>query len=471
VTRLLANVTSVSVAGRGILIEGPPGSGKSTLALGLIDRGASLVGDDGVVLERRGVELWALPPPRIAGLLEVRGVGLIAFDAAAAPLALVLSLGRPAERLPEPDVCEVAGIALPRLGFDSAAPAAALRAEWALRLHGNAVRARLIQARTSGSARLSLWAQPCHSRSRAMSSESPSSEPRVVIVTGMSGAGKSTALEVLEDLGWETIDNAPIRLLEGLLTTGPAPNTPLAIGVDSRTRGYDPAVILALLHRLIAEGKTNASILFLDANRSAIRRRYNETRRPHPLARGRPVGEGIKAERELLEPLRRRAEVVIDTSDYAGNQLQQVIRNQFGDEARGAMTISIVSFGFARGMPPLADLVFDMRFLDNPHWDPLLRPQTGLDAAVAAHIEADPAFAPAFARIRDLVLELLPRYAEQQRAYLTIAFGCTGGKHRSVYAAEKLAAALRESGREHTVIHRNLPAPAVPAQGKPSQGS
>ena len=301
-----------------------------------------------------------------------------------------------------------------------------------------------------------------------MKPHSPPSDPRVLIVTGMSGAGKSTALEVLEDLGWETIDNAPVRLLESLLTAGPAPDTPLAIGVDSRTRGYDPAVILTLLDRLLAEGKTNASILFLDANRSAIRRRYNETRRPHPLARGRPVGDGITAERELLEPLRRRAEMVIDTSSYATNQLQQVIRNHFGDEARGAMTISIISFGFARGMPPLADLVFDMRFLDNPHWDPLLRPQTGLDTAVATHIEADPGCDPAFRHIQALVLELLPRYAAQGRAYLTIAFGCTGGKHRSVYSAERLAGALRDAGFESTVIHRNLA--AVPAESNLSQG-
>ncbi len=302
-----------------------------------------------------------------------------------------------------------------------------------------------------------------------MTTESPNPEPRVLIVTGMSGAGKSTALGVLEDLGWETIDNAPVRLLESLLTAGPAPDTPLAIGIDSRTRGYDPSFILTLLDRLLAEGASNAGILFLHANGSAIRRRYNETRRPHPLARGRPVADGIKAERELLDPLRRRAEMVIDTSGYTTNHLQQVIRNHFGEEARGAMTISVISFGFALGMPPIADLVFDMRFLDNPHWDPLLRPQSGLDAPVAAHIEADPAFAPAFARIRDLVLDLLPRYAAQGRAYLTIAFGCTGGKHRSVYSAERLAAALRAGGHDPTVIHRNL-ASAVPPLGIPSQG-
>lgn len=301
-----------------------------------------------------------------------------------------------------------------------------------------------------------------------MTADSPSPDPRVLIVTGMSGAGKSTALEVLEDLGWETIDNAPVRLLEGLLTTGPAPDTPLAIGIDSRTRGFDPAAILKLLDRLLAKGQSSASILFLDASSGAIERRYNETRRPHPLARGRPVADGIRAERELLEPLRARAEMVVDTSGFATNQLQQVIRNQFGDAAHQGMTLTVASFGFARGMPPLADLVFDMRFLDNPHWDPVLRPQTGLDEAVGDHIAGDPAFAPAFTRIRDLILELLPHYSDQGRAYLTIAFGCTGGRHRSVYSAEKLASELRAAGYEPTVIHRNLGAAASDATERSS---
>lgn len=301
-----------------------------------------------------------------------------------------------------------------------------------------------------------------------MTADSPPPEPRVLIVTGMSGAGKSTTLEMLEDLGWESIDNAPVRLLEGLLATGPAPDTSLAIGIDSRTRGYDPAVILALLDAMAARGGTRAGILFLDATSGEIERRYNETRRPHPLARGRPVSDGIKAERELLGPLRARAEMVIDTSGYGSNQLQQAIRNHFGDAARGGMTLTVTSFGFARGMPPLADLVFDMRFLDNPHWDPVLRPQTGLDPAVGAHIRSDPAFAPAFARIRDLVLELLPLYAEQGRAYLTVAFGCTGGRHRSVYSAERMAAALREAGYEPTVVHRNLDAAATDATERPT---
>lgn len=306
-----------------------------------------------------------------------------------------------------------------------------------------------------------------------MTTESSLPRPRVLIVTGMSGAGKSTALEVFEDLGWETIDNAPVRLIEGLVPASPTgEEPPLAIGVDSRTRGFDPGAILALIDRLLTRG-VDASIFFLDAARAVIERRYNETRRPHPLARGRPVGDGIKSERELLEPLRARAEVVLDTSEHTANLLQQVIRNQFGDESPAGMQLSVTSFGFARGMPPIADLVFDMRFLDNPHWQSDLRELTGLDAPVAAFIEAEPAFGPAFSRIRDLVLELLPHYEDQGRAYLTIAFGCTGGKHRSVFSAERMAAALREAGYDPTVIHRNLvPTTAhVPASGNRSAGS
>jgi UPF0042 nucleotide-binding protein len=169
------------------------------------------------------------------------------------------------------------------------------------------------------------------------------------------------------------------------------------------------------------------------------------------------VLEGIAAERELLEPLRRWAEIMIDTSAMTSNDLQGHIRQLFApDSADGAMTLTLSSFGFARGMPPLADLVFDMRFLDNPHWVPTLRELTGRDAPVGEHIEKDPAFADAFARIRDLLVMLLPRYAAQGKPYVHVAFGCTGGRHRSVYTAERMAESLRAAGFSPTVRHRNL---------------
>lgn len=279
---------------------------------------------------------------------------------------------------------------------------------------------------------------------------------RILLVTGLSGAGKSTALQVLEDLGWETIDNFPVRLLGQLLGGDSDHPAPLAIGFDSRTRGFVPAETIELCEQLAERKDIELTTLFIDCSAAELERRYNETRRPHPMARERPVAGGIKAERELLGPLRHWADIVLDTSDYTSGDLQQVVRERFGKSGGREMTVTISSFGFARGMPPLADLLFDMRFLDNPHWVPALREQTGLDEAVAAHIEADPAFEPAFARISETLAELLPRYAAQDRSYLNIAFGCTGGRHRSVFSAERAAQVLREAGFSPTVIHRNL---------------
>jgi UPF0042 nucleotide-binding protein len=282
-------------------------------------------------------------------------------------------------------------------------------------------------------------------------------QQQLLLVTGLAGAGKSTALAVLEDLGWETIDNFPVRLLKRLVAMPEEPRGRLAIGFDSRTRGFVPADIIALVKDLAARPDIALSFLFLDCAGGELERRFNETRRRHPMAAGRPVMEGIAAERELLEPLRRWAEVMIDTSAMTSNDLQAQVRKLFGAETGdGAMTLTLSSFGFARGMPPLADLVFDMRFLDNPHWVPGLKELTGQDAAVGDHIEADPAFADVFARIRDLLLVLLPRYQVQGKPYVHVAFGCTGGRHRSVYTTERMAEGLRAAGFSPTVRHRNL---------------
>ena len=280
---------------------------------------------------------------------------------------------------------------------------------------------------------------------------------RVLLVTGLSGAGKSTVLAVLEDLGWETIDNFPIRLLEGLLAPGgQRTGGPLAIGFDSRTRGFVPADIIDLAKQLAERPDLAATFMFIDCAGGELERRYNETRRRHPMAGGRPVLEGIAAERELLEPLRRWSDRVIDTSGLSSNDLQNHIREIFSPTDEAAMTLTSSSFGFARGMPPLADLVFDMRFLDNPHWIEGLRELTGQDAAVGEHIERDPAFALAFTQIFDLLTTLIPRYAAQGKAYVHVAFGCTGGRHRSVFTAERMAQGLREAGFSPTVRHRNL---------------
>lgn len=294
-----------------------------------------------------------------------------------------------------------------------------------------------------------------------MTDPAPSlSRQRVLLVTGLLGAGKSTALKVLEDLGWETIDNFPIRLLDRLIDSPDAPGPdlrpPLAIGFDARTRGFDPNKVIERVKKLVQRTDLELTTLFLDCAGAELERRYNETRRRHPMAQDLPATTGIASERELLEPLRRWADMVISTTDFTSNDLQQAIRERFAESAPKGTTVTVTSFGFSRGMPPIADLVFDMRFLDNPHWDPVLRPLTGQDAAVGEHIVRDPAWEDTFGRIRDLVLTLLPRYAAQGKAYVNIAFGCTGGRHRSVFSAEQLSQALTEAGFNPTVIHRNL---------------
>jgi RNase adapter protein RapZ len=292
---------------------------------------------------------------------------------------------------------------------------------------------------------------------------------RLLLVTGMSGAGKSTALRTLEDLGWEVVDNLPLLLLDRLLDA-PDPlgsieeDRPLAIGVDTRTRGFDPQAIADRIARLRAEGD-EAAILFLDCAGSELVRRFSETRRRHPLALDRPAEDGIAQERELLDPLRRAADHLIDTTDSNTNGLQQDLRGRFAKAGDGA-TLAIMSFGFARSVPRNADLVFDMRFLRNPHWEPELRPKTGLETGVAAYVAADPAYPEAVERIEGLLALLLPRYAAEGKSYVTVAFGCTGGKHRSVHLAEEIGRRLRDRGFSLTIVHRDLvPKPRAETRG------
>jgi RNase adapter protein RapZ len=282
---------------------------------------------------------------------------------------------------------------------------------------------------------------------------------RILLVTGMSGAGKSTALKSLEDMGWETVDNLPLVLLNRLLITrnpeGVSDDRPLAVGIDSRTRGFDAESIVAGIKTMRNDGDDIAT-LFLDCSGAELERRYSETRRRHPLALDRPAADGIARERELLNPLRRWADHVIDTTAANTNDLRLEVRTRFGDQSTAATALSVMSFGFARGIPRNADLVFDMRFLRNPHWDDALRPLSGLDESVAAYVAADPVYHDAITRIEDLLLILLPRYEAEGKAYVTIAFGCTGGRHRSVHVATRVASRLRGAGFSPTVAHRDL---------------
>lgn len=295
----------------------------------------------------------------------------------------------------------------------------------------------------------------------------------ILLITGMSGAGKSTVLKTLEDLGWEIVDNLPLMLLDRLLDTPRAQgqmddSTPLAIGIGSQTRDFDADRIIGRIRDLRDRHGLEIGTLFLDCSGVELERRYSETRRRHPLAPDRPAGDGIAREREMLRPLRDWANRLIDTTTLAANELAQQIRHSFAQDDQGAPTLSIQSFGFARGLPRNADLVFDMRFMRNPHWDPQLRPGTGLDAEVAQYVMADPAYEAAVSRIEDLLLLLLPRYKAEGKSYVSVAIGCTGGRHRSVHVAERIAGRLRAEGFSPTVNHRDLgAAPQDSLEGPP----
>jgi UPF0042 nucleotide-binding protein len=276
---------------------------------------------------------------------------------------------------------------------------------------------------------------------------------RVVLVTGMSGAGRTTCLKLLEDLGFEAVDNLPVNLLGRVVredTDGPER---LAIGMDSRTRGFSPERVLAALQQARAAGGT--CLLFFECDDEVLRRRFTETRRRHPLADMAGVADALAAERALMAPVKQAADMVIDTSDLAIPDLRRLLTGRFGADV-ASLAITVMSFAYRNGLPREADLVFDVRFLHNPHYVDALRPATGRDLAVQDHIREDPAFGPFVADLRDLLLPLLPRYRSEGKSYLTIAFGCTGGRHRSVFLAELTARWLQESGWEATTVHRDL---------------
>jgi UPF0042 nucleotide-binding protein len=283
--------------------------------------------------------------------------------------------------------------------------------------------------------------------------------PEILIVTGLSGAGKSTVLKTLEDLGWEVVDNLPLSLLERVLAAHPGDADgdvpPLALGIGTRTRDFDPAAVMRIVDRVRTHGRHRIETLYLDSGTDEVARRYDETRRRHPLAIDRPARDGIERERELLDPMRRWANRLIDTTQLTRATLTQQIRAAFSRSGALEPTLSIMSFGFARGLPPDADLVFDMRFLRNPHWVPELKPGTGLDAPVADYIAGDPAYG-IVRSIESLLLELLPRYRHEGKAYVNVAIGCTGGRHRSVHVADRIGRRLQDAGFSPTVSHRDL---------------
>jgi UPF0042 nucleotide-binding protein len=275
---------------------------------------------------------------------------------------------------------------------------------------------------------------------------------RLVLITGMSGAGKSVALRTLEDSGFEAIDNMPLAFLPAVVG---AHSGDLAVGLDVRSRGFSTDDFLKEVSSLRDNAAVELSIVFLDADDEVLRRRYSETRRRHPLALDRTVPDGIHRERELIGGLRDTADLMIDTSDLEVAALREMVTRHFSDKGQ-QLSVVLTSFGFRHGLPREADMVFDVRFLRNPHYDPMLKVLTGLDARVGAYVEEDKDFAGFFERLCGVILPLLPRYAEEGKHYLTIAIGCTGGHHRSVHTVEKLGAFLLASGYNVTLRHRDI---------------
>ena len=295
---------------------------------------------------------------------------------------------------------------------------------------------------------------------------------RVLIVSGLSGAGKASILRALEDLGYEAVDNPPLHLLEDLVSRA---ESPLAIGLDARSRGFDSHDILQTLHRIVTTLGIRPELIYASADETVLLRRFTETRRRHPLAPHGRVTDGIAAEMALTAPLRDAADLVLDTSGLPLAELRRVIEARYrvgrADQAtQQSLTVALISFAFPAGLPREADMVFDARFLRNPHYDPALRDRTGLDLDVAAYVETDPSFPDFFTHIIGLLRFLLPRFIAEGKKYVTIGVGCTGGRHRSVWIVEKLAQTLSQPGRPHDqdwnvlVRHRELSGPEAPTR-------
>lgn len=272
----------------------------------------------------------------------------------------------------------------------------------------------------------------------------------IIYVTGLSGAGMSSALKVLEDLGYEVFDNFPLPLIDELIAKTGDDARPVALGLDTRTRGFDPHLIIKKIEQY------KARLLFITADEAILQKRFTETRRVHPLATDRPVSAGIKKELALLYPLRDVADPLIDTSELTIHDLKRAITGYFGDTTHIRMNINVMSFGFKNGLPREADIVMDVRFLKNPHWEPEIKPMSGLDKPVQEYIAGDAALAPFLQNFKNLLEPLLERYRHEGKTYLTIALGCTGGKHRSVYVATLMEEWLQQKGLGVSTEHRDL---------------
>jgi UPF0042 nucleotide-binding protein len=283
-------------------------------------------------------------------------------------------------------------------------------------------------------------------------------QPRLLVITGLSGSGKTHVSRALEDAGWFCVDNLPTALVPSFadLIARSAELRRSALVVDVRERGF-PEAFPGVYRELKRRGSLAPSLVFLEADERTLLRRFSETRRPHPLAGQEPAIEGIRAEREALGPVRKMADLILDTSRFTVHQLRDYVRERYDVRTEGRrMSVSVVSFGYKHGVPPEADIVFDARFLPNPNFVPRLRRLSGASRAVVAYLRRQPETSAFLRRVLSLVRFVLPRHEREGRSYLTIAIGCTGGRHRSVMLANAVGAAVRKKGLPVRVSHRDL---------------
>ena len=278
---------------------------------------------------------------------------------------------------------------------------------------------------------------------------------RVVLVTGPSGAGRSTAIKALEDLEFEVIDNLPLSLWPRLLNGDPPPR-PLALGLDVRNRDFSEHSISEMVQSIEAMPELSVELLYLDCSADILMRRYSETRRRHPMAPDESAMQGIDRELEMLASLRAKASMLIDTSTLSPHDLKAEIGRSFGTSDGSFLAISLNSFSYKRGLPRAMDMVFDCRFLNNPYWQEELRPLNGQDRVVQDYVASDPRFADFLKQTHAMMELLLPAFREEGKAHFSVGFGCTGGQHRSVTLTEKLAQALVKQGWQVSIRHREM---------------
>lgn len=289
-----------------------------------------------------------------------------------------------------------------------------------------------------------------------MSDKTPpaSTKRRIIIVTGMAGAGLNTTRSTLEDIGFEVIDNLPLPLVEQLINGDDT--HPIAFGLDARARQFSAERIVRLIDSIKRRADAEVQMIFLDCDDDQLIGRFSETRRRHPLAEGRPVSDGLALERQMLEPLKMIADLHIDTSAISTTDLRHLLHGHFPATTGRGLSVQIMSFSYRQGIPREADFIYDARFITNPHYVKELRPQTGQDQAVGAYICQDPAFIAFFQGMIHGFDAMLPGFQRNDRPYLTIGFGCTGGKHRSVFMAECTAAWFSQKGYPVRLNHREL---------------